>query len=559
MKIVQTKPRQAQASANADTVTQGRPDAVVKPKQEKKVAENASPAPAGTETRARQLIDQSREGHPVGLAHSAQSGLHVRLQSQLSGEAAPVVESDAAESLQFSPAELKEALAADIDIGLRMLRRFPPAITFFGGARIEKDDPYYEMGVDIGARLAKAGIPPRTGAGPGIMEAVPEGYKTALKTLEGEAVDNRFIEVVLGAISDPAPSFQPVIDGFAKGSDIPVSETQGFSIKLPYEQSMNEHIDRGEEMLKFVYRKLVLYENARGLVTFPGGYGTLDELFEVWALAERGAHDDPMAVVGEKFWQPLLDPIENVAVRGQRKLIPEDVWSRMFVTDDSDALLRHMSDRDTIGFENDPHRLAAELTEEIGAAVDTLASLPPAVSFLGAERLAADDPTLEVARKIAAGITEAGQSARVGGSEGVVEAVEQGVSAQDPSRKIQGFQREGDPALAAHGAVEVHFESSQPTTHKELLTRNIEGLVVMPGDLNTLDQLFTLLTEIQCGKVKPVPIVLVGSDYWGPIFDAVQSQMLNGERKTISAHDLTLFRIVDDADEALQILGQKAG
>jgi hypothetical protein len=189
--------------------------------------------------------------------------------------------------------------------------------------------------------------------------------------------------------------------------------------------------------------------------------------------------------------------------------------------------------------------------------VDTLAGLPPAVSFLGAERLRPEDPTLQVAQDVAAGLTSFGQTTRVGGSEAVVQAVEQGVVGQDPSRKIQGFQQAGDAALATHGAVEVHFEAKQPTTQKELLTRNIEGLVVLPGDLNTLDQLFTLLTEIQCGKVKPVPIVLVGSDYWGPIFDAVEKQMLNGERKTISAHDLTLFQIVDDADAALQLLKKK--
>ena len=553
MKIAQTKSRASQPNLQNESLQTDRAAAPVTARPQAQTDIQASE----TDTKTQNLMDQSRQGHPVGLEPGTHSSLHVRLESQLSTEAPAVIDKNDADSLKFSPAELKKALAADIDVGLRMLRRFPPAITFFGGARIDKEDPYYEMGVDIGARLAKAGIPPRTGAGPGIMEAVPEGYKTALKTLEGDIVDNRFIEVVIGALSDPAPSFQPVIDGFAKGSDVPVSETQGFSIKLPYEQSMNEHIDRGEEMLKFVYRKLVLYENARGLVTFPGGYGTLDELFEVWALAERGTHDDPMAVVGEKFWRPLLDPIEQVAVRGERKLIDPDVWSKMFVTDDSDALLRHMSGRDTIGFENDPHKLAAELTEEIGNAVDTLASLPPAISFLGAERLRPEDPTLRVAQDIAAGLTSSGQTARVGGSEAVVQAVEKGVVGEDPGQKIQGFQQAGDTALATHGAVEVHFASKQPTTHKELLTRNIEGMVVLPGDLNTLDQLFTLLTEIQCGKVKPVPIVLVGSDYWGPIFDAVQKQMLNGERKTISAHDLTLFTIVDDADTALKLLEQK--
>lgn len=556
MKIAQPKSRAAQPSLASEAAQSVPSDAIATAEQPLTAWRGAQMAPPEADSKTQQLLDQSRQGHPVGLEPGAQSSLQVRLDAQLSPKTSAVTPKDEAASLQFSPAELKASLAADIDVGLRMLRRFPPAITFFGGARIEKDDPYYEMGVDIGARLAKAGIPPRTGAGPGIMEAVPEGYKTALKTLEGENIENRFIEVVLGALAEPAPSFQPVIDGFAKGSDIPVSETQGFSIKLPYEQSMNEHIDRGEEMLKFVYRKLVLYENARGLVTFPGGFGTLDELFEVWALAERGAHDDPMAVVGEKFWRPLLEPIEQVAVRGNRELITAEVWSKMFITDDSDALLRHMSERDAIGFENDPHQLAAQLTEEIGAAIDTLAGLPPAISFLGAERLRADDPTIQVAQDIAAGLTRTGQTTRVGGSEAVVQAVEKGVVGQDPAQRIQGFQQANDAALAAHGSIDVHFVAKQPTTHKELLTRNIQGMVVLPGDLKTLDQVFTLLTEIQCGKVKPVPIVLVGSDYWGPIFDAVRSQMLNGERKTISDHDLTLFKIVDNANEALHILNQ---
>lgn len=548
MKIVKPQTRSSQSTDVAATVA--------KPL---KSHERSSPAAAGdappeAERMARKLMDESRQGHPVGLQTGSHPGLQVRLESHRTTDTALHEAAAAEKALQFEPAELKKALEADIATGLRTLRRFPPAITFFGGARIDKDDPYYQMGVDLGARLAKAGIPPRTGAGPGIMEAVPEGYKTALKALEGEIVDTRFIEVVLGALTEPAPSFRPVIDGFAKGSDIPISETQGFSIKLPYEQSMNDHIDRGEEMLKFVYRKLVLYENARGLVTFPGGFGTLDELFEVWALAERGAHDDPMAVVGRKFWQPLLDPIEAVAVRGERKLIAPEVWSKMAVGDEPDELLTHLSRKDAVGFESDPEQLAAELTSEIGAAIDKLAELPPAVSFIGAERLAAGDPTLDVARQIAAGLSDGGQVARVGGSDAVVAAVTAGVRQRSHTLQVQGFQQKGDVDLRQHEGVQVHFQANHPTTHKELMTRNVTGMVVLPGDLRTLDQLFTLLTEIQCGKVAPVPVLLVGSDYWSPIFDAVRAQMLNGERKTISEHDMTLFQIVDDADTALKLL-----
>jgi hypothetical protein len=446
----------------------------------------------------------------------------------------------------WQPDRLTEVLVRDVKVGFELLRRMPPAITFFGGARIQKDDPYYALGQEMGRLLARAGIPPRTGAGPGIMEAVPQGHKEQMASLADLGEGARDVGVEVGRLRDVVPAFKPVIDGFAREANIPASETQGFNIKLPREQKVSKSVDNHAELAEFIYRKVVLYENARGLVTFPGGFGTLDELFQVWALRSRGKHQDPLALVGSPFWGPVLDAVRKVALE-DRKLIETKDFEAMALVDTAPELMRHMAAEERPrGFEEDPGVLASRMTREITEAIKVLDRTPHAVTFVGGDKLAPGDPTLGVAREAARLLTEAGVPARVGSGAPVVSAVVEGTRSADARALVQGFSLADERARVEVPGVALGMHAEEYTTHQELLTRRIDGFVALPGDLTTLHQAFSYLCQVQCKKVPPTPIILVGKDFWQPIFDEIKRSMLDGSRQTIAPEDLHLVTITDD-------------
>ena len=191
---------------------------------------------------------------------------------------------------------LAQDLVTELESGLSLLQRLPAAITFFGGARIRPSDPYYRAAERMGELLATAGIPPRTGAGPGIMTAVPSGFHQQLHK-------------------------DGVWDGHSNGSESashehherPQALTQGFNIKLPFEQSINPAIDVSLELAHFPTRKLMLYANTLGIVIFPGGFGTMHQLFELLTHIEtKKMNPLPIILFGREFWQPLLEFIHTL-------------------------------------------------------------------------------------------------------------------------------------------------------------------------------------------------------------------------------------------------------
>jgi uncharacterized protein (TIGR00730 family) len=456
----------------------------------------------------------------------------------------------------WQPPQLREAMLADIDAVYDLLVKLPPAVTFFGGARIQPSDPYYKVGVEIGALLAATGAPIRTGAGPGIMTAGPEGYKEALRA--GPKGGGAAKAAAQGTSVDDALAFHPVVSGMTNATpadQVDPSKTQGFRIKLPFEQEWSDAIDVGAEARLFPYRKLALYENCRGVAVFPGGYGTLDELFEVWALGEAGAFHKPRAAVGAAFWNAILDPIAKVAVagRGGRDLVSAAEWAKLKITDDPTELLAHFaSSTKTKVFEQPPMQRAQKLAREIDESIAVLDRLPPSVTFLGGRRLSDNDPTLQTATALASTLAAMGMPLRVGSSGVVAAAVCTGAAQGDDSAQVQGILlgRLVDQTRTLAN-LRVHQSVDDLVTHKEIVGRRSQAFVALPGGLNTLGEVFSVLTQIQTGHLPKIPVVLVGKDYWQPIFDALKKTMLSPERKTIAAEDLDLVTITDDATEAL--------
>jgi hypothetical protein len=183
--------------------------------------------------------------------------------------------------------------------GFGLLAELPRAVSVFGSARTPVDSPDYAMAQALGAALADAGWAVITGGGPGIMEAANRGASEA------------------GGLS------------------------VGLGIELPFEQSLNEWVDLGLEFRYFFARKTMFVKYAQAFVICPGGFGTMDELFEALTLVQtRKVNQFPVILMGRDFWAPLLDWLRgSLAARG---LIAEKDLDLFVVTDDVAEAVRHI-------------------------------------------------------------------------------------------------------------------------------------------------------------------------------------------------------------------------
>jgi uncharacterized protein (TIGR00730 family) len=170
--------------------------------------------------------------------------------------------------------------------GFDKLAKIGPCVSIFGSARTAADNPYYEMAVEIAAKLVRHGYGVITGGGPGIMEA---GNKGAY--LQG-------------------------------------GKSVGLNIHLPFEQTHNHYIDR-DKVINFDYffvRKTVFIKYSQGFIVMPGGFGTLDELFEAITLIQtKKIGKFPIILVGKSYWQGLIDWVKETMIAKEANASPEDL------------------------------------------------------------------------------------------------------------------------------------------------------------------------------------------------------------------------------------------
>jgi hypothetical protein len=185
--------------------------------------------------------------------------------------------------------------------GLSFIRQHDHSVTFFGSARFSEDNPYYQKAVAVAEGIAEAGIDIVTGGGPGIMEAANRG------------ADN--------------------VKGEGKGHSL------GLNITLPEEQLLNPYVNYNESFHYFFSRKVALTFSAESYLCFPGGFGTLDEFFEILTLVQTGKIVKvPIVMVGTDFWNPLLDFIENIQKEKFKTISPNDT-NLFTITDDVDEII----------------------------------------------------------------------------------------------------------------------------------------------------------------------------------------------------------------------------
>jgi uncharacterized protein (TIGR00730 family) len=190
-----------------------------------------------------------------------------------------------------------EAIAEEFTAGFEAVQRVPsPAVTIFGSARVSESHRAYREARDVARRLAEAGFAVITGGGGGVMEAANRGAKEA------------------GGVS------------------------VGFNIELPHEQDLNQYVDIAHTFRHFYVRKVMLVKAAEGFILFPGGFGTLDELFEALTLIQTGkVFHFPVVLFDTEYWRELREWIEGDLLR-ERMISPEDVELLHSTDDPSEAV-----------------------------------------------------------------------------------------------------------------------------------------------------------------------------------------------------------------------------
>jgi uncharacterized protein (TIGR00730 family) len=187
--------------------------------------------------------------------------------------------------------------------GFGLLAELPAAVSVFGSARTPVDHPEYAAARALGAALARAGFAVITGGGPGTMEAVNRGASEA------------------GGVS------------------------VGLGIELPFEQRLNDWVDVGVNFRYFFARKTMFVKYAQAFVIMPGGFGTLDEMFEALTLVQtRKVTRFPVVLWGSEYWSGLLDWLKGT-VLAAHKINPADL-DLVRVLDDVDDIVKAIVDAD---------------------------------------------------------------------------------------------------------------------------------------------------------------------------------------------------------------------
>lgn len=188
--------------------------------------------------------------------------------------------------------------------GYERMARIGPCVSVFGSARTKEDNPYYQVAIEVGEKLAEAGYGIITGGGPGIMQAGNQG------------------------------AFQ------AGGKSV------GLNIDLPFEQNHNPFID-AEHNLTFDYffvRKVIFVKYSQGFVILPGGFGTLDELFEAITLIQtKKINKRPVVLIGHEYWDGLVDWVRRIMLEKEHNISEKDM-DYLKVVGTADEAVKYIED-----------------------------------------------------------------------------------------------------------------------------------------------------------------------------------------------------------------------
>ena len=218
---------------------------------------------------------------------------------------------DSTDWLHADPWRVLRIQAEFVD-GFGALAELGPAVTIFGSARTPKTDPLYKAARTVGRKIAQRGVAVITGGGPGIMEAANRGAAS----VNGKSV--------------------------------------GLGIEPPHEQGLNQWVNLGMSFRYFFVRKTMFVKYSSGAIVFPGGFGTLDEMFEAMTLVQTGkGRKIPIILVGTSFWQGLVDWFQTQLVTAG-VISPEDMQLIQLIDDPDHIVAAIFQYYEARGFETLP-------------------------------------------------------------------------------------------------------------------------------------------------------------------------------------------------------------
>jgi hypothetical protein len=193
-----------------------------------------------------------------------------------------------------------------------------------------------------------------------------------------------------------------------------------------------------------------------------------------------------------------------------------------------------------------------KILSEFVEGFESLKDVNPCVSIFGSARTEPEDPVYKQTVDIARGLAESGYNIITGGGPGIMQAGNKGASeggAQSIGLNIKlPFEQTPNPFAS------MQIEFNYFFVRKVMFIKYAQAYIGMPGGLGTLDEIFEALTLIQTKRIKPFPVILVGTDYWGGLLDWIKNTLL--ERELISPEDLDLIHLIDDTDAVVKMIKQ---
>ncbi len=400
--------------------------------------------------------------------------------------------------------------------GYQFLSSLTREVTVLGSARLASDNVYYQIAEQIGALLGKNGFTTITGGGPGIMEAANKG-----------AYENG-------------------------------GESVGLNIQLPFEQKINPYVKKSTAFHYFFSRKLMLTSPAQAFVFLPGGFGTLDEFFEVVDYMVMGQMEmSPIILVGKAFWQPIIDFLKTKMV-GLIHAVSEDFidsWHLVDTAEEAFAFVKDTQDRENVcqtvkgnpfcqdGTDWKVFRMMAELVEGF----EFLTKIEKNVTLIGSKSITADSLYYQTAYALGKRLAEQKIAVITGGGTGIAEAANKG--AYEYGGESVGISLSLDMVELTNKFVTKSKSFYFPFIRKLITTAPSQAFVFFPGGFGTLHQLFEILTLQETGKMHLVPTILYNTEFWQPLMEIVHN--LYHTYGTITQMDENFIKVANTNEEIL--------
>ncbi|MCX6779236.1 MAG: TIGR00730 family Rossman fold protein [Candidatus Magasanikbacteria bacterium] len=406
--------------------------------------------------------------------------------------------------------------------GYQLLGKFEKTATIFGSARSTEDSFAYKEARKCGELLGKEGYAVITGGGPGVMEAGNRGAQE------------------VGA------------------------ESVAISIQLPEEQILNPYVTKNEGFNYFFIRKVMLVSPAEAAIFFPGGYGTMDEIFELLDLIEIGKIKKiPVIAVGKDFWNPLVEflkqsPKELIGAIGQSHL---DLLRVVDSAEEAVTIVRNSGVHKVLcdpSDPTDPHcaqtmnwRIFRIMAEVVEGFEFLTREVRDDVTILGTNSLGKDDVYYQAAEKVAFNLGKNGYMVVTGGGTGIMEGANKG--AKDAGAESIGFSLKFDDVARTNPYLTKSLSFNFPYIRKLVLTVPSKAFIFFPGGFGTLHQLFEVLTLMKTKKMQEMTLILYGKKYWQPLDNFIRETLLK-KYDTIAPEYVDLYKIVDSVEEVDQYI-----